>query len=285
MFIRLFSFSLLTVLLIVAAFLVVACGGQQVVVKTNPIDGKAMVRVPAGQFRMGTSQQQQSDLAAEFELQVGSLRSESPQVTLSLPEFYIDQTLVTNADYKKFLDAEPEQPVPFLANAIAQPYNWDKATRTFPQGRDQYPVVLVNWQQASAYCQWAGGRLPSEGEWEKAARGSDGRIWPWGNEWAADMANTAESNLKDESPAGGYPKGASPYGALDMVGNVWEWTSSLDKPYPYNPNDGREDTQAPGLRVTRGGSWLFGAVVSRAATRNSFEAMDSSLSIGFRCVE
>jgi formylglycine-generating enzyme required for sulfatase activity len=272
-------------LLLATATLFAACGPQLPVTKTNPADRKAMVRIPAGQFRMGTSAQQQSDLAAEFELQPGLLGLESPDVTLSLSEFYIDQTPVTSAEYKKFLEANPDQPVPFLADAIAQSYNWDKTMRTFPAGRDQFPVVLVNWGQASAYCKWAGGRLPSEAEWEKAARGSDGRTWPWGNTWATGMANTAESNLKDESPVGQFPKGASPYGALDMVGNVWQWTSSSDKPYPYNANDGREDSQAPGLRITRGGSWLFGAVVARVATRNRFEAVDVSLSIGFRCAQ
>jgi formylglycine-generating enzyme required for sulfatase activity len=272
------------ILIAVAGTGLAGCGGQQVVTKTNSIDGKVMVRVAAGDFLMGTSAQEQSDLAAKYELQPGAFSSESPQETVSLPEFYIDQNAVTNAEYKKFLDANPNQDVPFLADAIAQTLNWDKAQRTFPAGRDQYPVVLVNWNEASAYCKWAGGRLPSEAEWEKAARGADGRTWSWGNEWDTAKANTAESSPQDASPVGQFPKGASPYGALDMVGNVWQWTSSLDKPYPYNANDGREDPQAPGLRVTRGGSWLFGAVVSRVATRNAFEATDASLSIGFRCV-
>jgi formylglycine-generating enzyme required for sulfatase activity len=278
----LFSFSFL---IAAAGMGLAGCGGQQVVTKTNPIDGKMMIRVPAGEFRMGTSAQQQSDLAARFSLRAGVLGSESPQETVSVAEFYIDQDPVTNAEYKKFLDSNPDQGVPFLADAIAQSLDWDGTKRTFPAGRDQYPVVLVTWQEANAYCKWAGGRLPSEAEWEKAARGTDGRFWPWGDDWDSGRANTAESNLKDASPVGQFPKGSSPYGALDMVGNVWQWTSSLDKPYPYNPNDGREDLQAPGLRVTRGGSWLFGGVVARAAMRNGFEPTNASLSIGFRCAQ
>jgi formylglycine-generating enzyme required for sulfatase activity len=244
-----------------------------------------MVRVPAGEFRMGTTVQEQSDLAAKFKLQAALFGSESPQETVSLAEFFIDQNPVTNAEYKKFLDANPDQGVPFLADAIAQSLDWNKTTRTFPEGREQYPAVLVTWQEANAYCKWAGGRLPSEAEWEKAARGTDGRTWPWGNEWDGARANTAESNRQDSTPVGQFLQGASPYGALDMAGNVWQWTSTLDKPYPYNANDGREDPQAPGPRVTRGGSWLFGAVVSRVATRNRFEATDASLSIGFRCAQ
>lgn len=280
----LFAACLFTIVAASGVFLA-GCGEQQVVTKVNAKDNKAMVRVPAGEFLMGTSTKQQADLTAQYELQPGAFASESPQVEIALAEFYIDQSPVTNAEYKKFIDANPDVPVPYLADAIAQSYNWDKTSRTFPARRDQYPAVLVNWQQANAYCRWAGGRLPSEAEWEKAARGTDGRTWPWGNEWDKTKANTVESGLQDATPVGQFPKGASTYGALDMVGNVWQWTSSLERAYPYTANDGREDQQAPGPRVTRGGSWLFGAIVSRAATRNAFDASDGSLSIGFRCVQ
>jgi formylglycine-generating enzyme required for sulfatase activity len=278
-----FASNLLFLMLIAVASLL-GCSGQ-VVTRKNPIDGKVMVRIPAGDFRMGTSAEQGADLAKQLALQKDLFGSEEPQQSLSLAEFYIDQTPVTNAEYKKFLDANPDQEVPYLAAAIAQSFNWDKTARTFPATRDQYPVVLVTWQQATAYCKWAGGRLPTEAEWEKAARGTDGRIYPWGNEWDASKANTAESRRQDATPVGQFSTGASPYGALDMVGNVWQWTSSLDKSYPYNANDGREDRNAAGLRITRGGSWLFGAAVSRVATRNRFESTDVSLSIGFRCAQ
>ncbi len=276
-------FSLGLALLTVASLF--GCGGPQVITRTNSMDGNVMVRVPSGDFRMGTTSDQQVALAQEFSFAAGLLGSESPQQTITVGEFYIDRTPVTNVEYKRFLDANPDQPVPFLADAIAQSYNWDKGTRTFPAGRDQYPAVLVNWYQANAYCKWAGGRLPTEAEWEKAARGTDGRTWPWGNAWDATKANTVESGRQDATPVGRYPTGASPYGALDMVGNVWQWTSSLDKAYPYNAADGREDPNATGMRITRGGSWLFGAAVARVATRNRFEATDASLSIGFRCAQ
>ncbi len=278
-----FANCLLFLMLLSAAGLL-ACGGQ-VVTRKNPIDGKVMVQVPSGEFRMGTSAQQGAELAKKLALQTSFFGSEAPQQTLSLPEFYLDQTPVTNAEYKKFLDANPGQSAPFLAAAIAQSFNWDKTARTFPPSRDQYPAVLVTWQQANAYCKWVGGRLPTEAEWEKAARGTDGRIYPWGNEWDVSKANTAESRREDATSVGQFPTGASPYGALDMVGNVWQWTNSLDKPYPYEPNDGREDPKVGGLRITRGGSWLFGAGVDRIATRNRFEATDASLSIGFRCAQ
>jgi formylglycine-generating enzyme required for sulfatase activity len=257
--------------------------GNHVVTTTSSTDGKVMVYVPAGPFRMGTSAEQESSLVVKFSIQPGVLQSEIPQQTLSLPGFYIDQTPVTNAEYKKFIESQPEQAVPFLDNALAASFNWDKVTRTYPAGRDQYPVTLVTWHDAVAYCKWAGQRLPTEAEWEKSARGGDGRIWPWGNDWDSEKANTAEQRRGDATPVGQFPSGASVYGALDMVGNVWQWTSSLDKPYPYHPGDGREDASAQGTRITRGGAWLFGAAFTRTATRSRFDPSGMSLSIGFRC--
>jgi formylglycine-generating enzyme required for sulfatase activity len=259
-----------------------ACSNQAAT-WTSPVDSKVMVRVPAGQFRIGTDSAQATRLNHDFGLNAASLADEMPAVSASLPEFYIDQTPVTNAEYKRFLDAHPERPVPFLGDDLAAAFNWDKVTRLYPAGREQYPVVLVTWQDAAAYCAWAGKRLPSEAEWEKAARGTDGRIWPWGNQWDPTRLNSVEGHKGDLVPAGQYPAGSSPYGALDMTGNIWQWTSSLDKPYPYQAADGREDPNAAGARITRGGSWLFGAAITRTATRNRLAPLDAVLSVGFRC--
>lgn len=249
------------------------------------MDGKVMVRVASGEFEMGTSDSQKAQLASQFGVNTRVLTEESPISKLMLAEFYLDQTPVTNAEYKRFIDANREYAVPFVADDRMQSYNWDKATRTFPAGRDQYPVVLVSWKDAMAYCNWAGKRLPTEAEWEKAARGTDARIWPWGNEWDTSKANSAEQHNGDSTPVGKFANGASPYGALDMVGNVWQWTSSLDKPYPYNPNDGREDDKASGMRITRGGAWGFGPSIDRTALRSRFDPSAVSLSIGFRCAQ
>ena len=257
----------------------------QIVTRTNSIDGKVMVRVPAGEFRMGTSAEQPATLVKIGNAPASAFQAEMPQQTLSLPEFYIDQVPVTNADYKKFLDANPNRSVPYLDNPLARSFNWDKTARLYPTGRDQYPVVLVSWFDAAAYCQWAGGRLPTEAEWEKAARGGDGRLWPWGNEFDATKLNSAEQRKGDAVPVGQFPTGASPYSALDMAGNVWQWTSSLDRPYPYDGTDGREDPGVMGIRVTRGGAWLFGALGTRTAVRNRFDPSGVSLSLGFRCVQ
>ena len=274
---------MLVLLALLYGTMLAGCGPAAVVTRSSPVDGKLMVRVTAGPFLMGTSPVQESDLIKKLNLPPNILGSEMPQATLALSEFYIDQTPVTNAEYKKFLDSDPQRDVPFTTVAQAQPANWDRQTRAYPPARAQYPVVLVSWKDASAYCRWAGKRLPTEAEWEKAARGSDGRLWPWGNDWDATRSNGAEQGLLDATPVGKYSAGASPSGALDMAGNVWQWTSTLDKEYPYQPADGREDTSASGMRVTRGGAFLFGAAFTRTAARNRFNPDGVSFSIGFRC--
>ena len=273
------------VLALLCAALLAGCGATPVVTRTSTVDGKLMVRVTSGPFLMGTSAAQESDLIKKLGLPPNTLTNEMPQSTLALSEFYIDQTPITNADYKKFIDSDPAREVPFLSLPQAQPANWDRQARAFPSPRAQYPVVLVSWKDATAYCRWAGKRLPTEAEWEKAARGDDGRYWPWGNEWEATRANGAESGLQDATPVGKFPTGASPYGALDMAGNVWQWTSTLDGAYPYQPTDGREDQSAAGMRVTRGGAFLFGAAFTRTPVRSRFNPDGVSLSIGFRCVQ
>jgi formylglycine-generating enzyme required for sulfatase activity len=164
-----------------------------------------------------------------------------------------------------------------------RPFWMDRA----PWNGPNRPVVGVTWYEALAYCRWleaqvqaghpgARIRLPSEAQWEKAARGTEARRWPWGDAWADDHANSEEAGLKTTSPVGLFPAGASPFGALDMAGNVFEWTSSrwgggdLYRPdfgYPYAPSDGRESLEGPDLRVVRGGSWYFDARYARCAYR------------------
>lgn len=166
---------------------------------------------------------------------------------LELPEFWIDRFPVTNAQYKRFLDARPHHPVPFIESDWAKPYNWYQKTRSYPAGKADHPVVLVSWNDAKAFCAWAGLRLPTEQEWEKAARGDkDGRIYPWGDNWLERRCNTLEAGIGHPTPVGQYsPQGDSPYGCADMVGNVWEWIES------------RYGQRQRG-RVLRGGSWSYG---------------------------
>jgi formylglycine-generating enzyme required for sulfatase activity len=262
-----------------------ASAAPKITTRLSATDGKTMVLVPAGEFQMGTSDSQLAMLQKDWGLNPGVVANETPTFQLSLPDFYIDQTPVTNAEYKKFVDANPKQVVPFVDENVVAAFNWEKTTRSFPAARGNYPVVLVTWHDAVAYCQWAGKRLPTEAEWEKAARGTDARLWPWGNQWDTTKANSKEQQNADLAPVGQFTAGASPYGALDMVGNIWQWTSSLDKAYPYVATDGREDANAAGLRITRGGSWGFGASVDRTSLRNRFAPANVSASIGFRCAQ
>ena len=170
-----------------------------------------MILIPAGEFLMG-SDPQHDELAFD---------REQPQHRLSLPDYFLAKTPLTHAQYSAFV----------LGTDHKAPDGW--SNRTPPRGSEDHPVVQVSWNDAKNYCQWlskATGRcygLPSEAEWEKGARGTDGRIYPWGNQWDPTRCNSAESVLEKTTSVHAYPQGASPYGVLDIAGNVWEWTRSL----------------------------------------------------------
>lgn len=179
----------------------------------------------------------------------------------------------------------------------AQPYYWHDNRWNI----SNHPVVGVAWFEAMAFCAWlaeqlrqsdyrlptgepAVVRLPTEAEWETAARGRAGYEWPWGNTFDATLANTSESEISQTTAVGQYPLGASPCGALDMAGNVWEWCQSLYKPYPYQSNDGREDINSSGPRVVRGGSWYSLQWYARCAYRDWFYPGSFDYFVGFRVV-
>jgi len=233
-------------------------------------DGKEMIYVPAGDFLMGSDE---------------SLKNEQPVHTVHVEAFYIDRYPVTNEEYKRFVDATGH-PAPCYDVDWAEPYdyNWDPEERTPPRGKEKHPVVLVSWEDARAYAAWAGKRLPTEAEWERAARGADGRRWPWGNRFVAGRCNTKESGAGSTTPVGQYsPEGDSLEGVGDMVGNVWEWTSSLFRPYPYDANDGRESQEADGWRTLRGGSWRNDLDRARCTARLDGDFLFFN-NVGFRCV-
>ncbi len=218
------------------------------------------VRIPAGAILMG-SDKIRDNMARDDEL---------PQHTLYLLEYHIARVPVTNAQYKRFVDA---------TNHRAPSY-W--ADGRIPNGKENHPVVHVTWRDAMAFCQWAGVRLPTEAEWEKAARGADGRIYPWGNEPPNRERCNFRGNENGTTMVGSYPPGAN--GLYDMAGNVWEWTSSKYRAYPYEGNDGREDRVGDGARTLRGGSWLNLELDVRCAARNFYNpnGLDT---LGFRVVE
>jgi len=197
--------------------------------QVSPEDGMVMVYVPAGEFIMG------SDTGAE---------DEKPQRKVTLEAFWIDQTEVTNAMYARC-----------FKSGVCRGTQWGSMTMA---GYEDYPVGVNNWDQAQAYCGWVGRRLPTEAEWEKAARGTDGRTYPWGEGFDCNKANKSSCGVNRTAPVGSYPQGASPYGALDMAGNLWEWVADV---YPgstdYMLKGGDWQTQGWGVRpAVRGGDWL-----------------------------
>ncbi len=233
------------------------------------LDGKEMIFIPSGAFLMG------SDDGPE---------NERPCHEVVVEAFYIDRYPVTNEEYKRFVDATG-YPVPCYDVAWAEPYgyNWDPEARTYPEGRGQHPVVLVTWQDAVAYARWAGKRLPTEAEWERAARGTEGWRWPWGNDLEEGRCNSKEAGIGGTTPVGQYsPQGDSPDGVGDVVGNVWEWTGSLYRPYPYRAGDGREALATNGWRVLRGGSWRNDLTTAHCAARLDGDFLFFN-NVGFRC--
>jgi formylglycine-generating enzyme required for sulfatase activity len=244
------------------------------------ISGKEYAFVPGGPFTLGTSRDRIEELARLRSRDELSL--EDPAHRAIVPAYYIGRYPVTQAEYAAFVQATG-RPVPYRSDPYSKAYSWDQSSRAFPSMLAEAPVVLVTWRDAAAYCRWIGGRLPSEAEWEKAARGVHAWEWPWGDTWLEGRCNSAEGGPRRTSRVGDYsPQGDSPYGVGDMAGNVWEWCSSLLRPYPYRADDGREDTAARGPRVLRGGAFDLPWPRVRAAARNAAGPDDSGYSIGFR---
>lgn len=219
-----------------------------------------MVFVPAGEFSMGSNE--------------GQL-DERPVHTVYLDAFWIDQVEITNVMYANCVADGGCRPPLSLRSSTRENY-YDN-----PEFSD-YPIIYVNWNQAKTYCEWAGRRLPTETQWEKAARGTDARTYPWGESISCDKANYRNC-VGDTSRVGSYIDGASVYDVLDMAGNVHEWTGSLYQPYPYESNDGRELLNPLEERVLRGGSWNDLRSFLRTADRTWNGPAGVFEYVGFRC--
>ena len=260
------------------------------------------IKIPANTFAMGTSEEQINTLAERDPLawkwrEKGFFNREQPLHSITLPGYSIGKYPVTVAEYRFFITHEGYHTQKYWT---AAGWKWRKATeRLKPDywedeiytGDDHLPVVGVSLHEAMAYCRWLSEetgkhyRLPAEAEWELAARGTDGRIYPWGNAFDISRCNSRASALDKPTPVGHYsPDGDSPYGCADMVGNVSEWTVSVFKPYPSSGCDEWKDEEWESLRTLRGGSWFQPALRSRTACRGMNDPFFTDNDVGFRCL-
>lgn len=255
----------------------------------DPLPWDEMVTIPGGPFSMG------NDNGAEIE---------RPQHVVTLSTFRIGRYPVTNRQYLRFLrDGGYTEPRWWLPEGwawvkqmkIDSPALW----RHPLYARPEQPVVGVSWYEAAAYARWWSERtgrrfrLPTEAQWERAARGTEGRAWPWGDRFELGRCNTAEAKNGQPTAANAFANGKTPEGVHDLSGNVWEWCrtrwgrtlQTLEYPYPYNPADGRDDEEERYVRIIRGGSWFDLWPQASPTNRRRYLADARSNNIGFRLVE
>ena len=258
---------------VMCALLVLLCLTAPVWAANDEVE---MVPVPAAEFSMGGPGKAVDEDAME-----------RVEHKLTLPDFSIDKTEVTTTQYCKFLNtlvAAKDEAGHVLLGTPKYLSIEEVGGRWQPKGgREKWAMGNVTWYGATAYAKWAGKRLPTEAEFEKAARGTDARKFPWGADFDAAKLRFGQDNI---GPVGGYPAGASPCGALDMAGNVWEWTSSIFKPYPYVADDGREDpANTTDRRVARGGSFTGEPYIATTTYRFRPYPWETYPFLGFRCAK
>ncbi len=239
-----------------------------------------MVLIPRSHFIMGSIP----------EIDKSAYEEETPIHIVYLTDYYISRTPITNAAYAAFIEA----------TCHSSPQGW--RDNKFLPDKDEHPVVNVSWHDAYEYCQWLSQtsgrvfRLPTEAEWEKAARGTNAFLFPWGYKWETERCNTQEANLRSSSPVGSFQGDVSPYGVLDLAGNVFEWTVTLwlketvnqvSFRYPYVHDDGREQQidNEKVFRLVRGGSFLRPQRYARCASRVKYISTTQMVDLGFRIVE
>ncbi len=268
----------------------------------------SMILIPGGTYKIGAPSGDPRAAPDAF-----------PAHRIKIAPFRIDRTEVTNEQFAEFLNALPVSPIGTALGGELDPENIpedhqylllqyldprppypiiqldDEEARIGVRdglfvanpGFENHPVAETTWAGAVAYCAWRGARLPTEVEWEAAARGMDGRIYPWGEAPPTTELAVIHRQSGDTLPVGSTPRGATPEGLLDMAGSLQEWTSTLYRPYPYSSDDGREDLTQPGERVTRGGDYVFEVAPDKLTTwhRTGYSRRVSSghRQIGFRC--
>jgi cytochrome c-type biogenesis protein len=251
--------------------------------RVNPLEGQ-MVLIPAGHFNFGTDQIDEAAEALSMGIPKPWYADESPQTKVFLKGFYIDQFEVTNGRYKIYVDDTGAIP----------PGNWKN--NSYPKGKEKHPVSWVTWFDAANFCEWAGKRLPSEKQWERVARGTESRTYPWGDSFDIEHANLAKATGKKTilAPAGSFPKGATPEGVHDLIGNVWEWVN--DDYAPYKDNTYKNEYYNAGLKVIRGhsasdighfpGPMYLAALekFARGGYRQFANPDEPAPDVGFRCV-
>jgi formylglycine-generating enzyme required for sulfatase activity len=254
--------------------------------------GVEMILVPAGLFVMGT----ESDLALQecnkyrLDCQPIWFIDEGPPRTDHIPSFYVDKYEVGNASYRVCVDEGKCDPP-------KQPTSKTRTSYYDDSQFDNYPVIYVDWEMANTYCEWRGGYLPAEAQWEKAARGTDGNVYPWGNDFITGQANFCDINCdlpianrkyddgyKDTSSINSYSSGISTYGLYNMLGNVYEWVAGFYEPYPGGDQTGSA-YYGEGYRVIRGGSWASSIDLLRTSNRDPSPSTNANWDIGFRCAK
>ncbi|MBI1747005.1 MAG: SUMF1/EgtB/PvdO family nonheme iron enzyme [Acidobacteria bacterium] len=223
-----------------------------------------MVLIPAGAFKMGSNQKGED----------GKPTPAYPERDVDLPAYYIDKYEVTNGEFLKFT-----ADTGYTSEAEAENKSW---RLFFSPERVNYPAVNLTWNDANAYAKWAGKRLPTEAEWEKAARGTDGWRYPWGNEWVAGRSNTAETGFRQPREIGSYPGDESPFKVMDMLGNVQEWVADWYKAYPGNPKKEKEYGEV--LRCARGGTSSHIGKMFSLWARTAY-LPKALFGLGMRCVK
>jgi len=238
----------------------------------SPVDGMTLVCVPAGEFIMGSAEEGYFAYAEYFYMD-----DEIPEHVVYQDAYWIDRTEVTNAQYARCVAAGACRAHPARTTTTRQDYYGNSQY-------DNYPVIYVTWKDAGNYCQWAGRQLPTEAQWEKAARGTEAYIYPWGNSVPYFRRCNCNGNMGDTTEVGRYPAGASPYGALDMAGNVFEWVVDWYEFSYYSNQTSWSNPTGPDTgdaRVVRGGSWGWPSI--RTAYRSARYPGNIYPNTGFRC--